>query len=782
MLSRIYRCCPFITALPRCFPKASAKVVLFFISTNFYYLFFQKNAKKIHFPQNQWHLYKILSRYDKLLRKYFFYTTSEKLKKNTPRSTKYQKGNNFTLHNAEFAVSLHLRYLIYYMIDRKTIEQIMDTAKVEEVVGDFVALRRRGVNMIGLCPFHNEKTPSFTVSPSKNLWKCFGCGKGGKPVHFIMEHEQLSYPDALRWLAKKYHIEIKEREMTDEEKREESIRESLFVINQYALQHFIDTLHESEEGQAIGLNYFRHRGLRDETIKKFCLGYSFERRDSFAKKAVAAGYNPELIAKTGVCYSTDDGRLQDRFWGRVIFPVHTISGKIVAFGGRILQNNAKAAKYVNSPESEIYHKSDHLYGLYFSKQAIMQKDRCILVEGYLDVISMHQSGIQNVVASSGTSLTTGQIKLIHRFTDNVTLLYDGDKAGIKASIRGIDMLLEEGMNINVVLLPDGEDPDSYAQSHSTEEFEQYIERNKVDFIRFKTNLLLDEVGEDPIRRAGLIGDVVKSIAVVPNEILRSEYIKKCSEMLNIGEQLLVKEVAKIRRQKAEETYKKQISEKNTPAEDTNTPDEAPAMDEFQQSIISNYNNPLHHKEKAIIQFLMKNGGKMLQVPENKANETPAFLETVNSHLHYSFGDDGIELSHPLYKRIFAEAGEYANDVEFDPEKHFMAHPDAEISSLTAELCSEQHILGKEAAEQINDERNEQAVMFEQTTRLAIAYKLSIVDEMLKDTMNRLKDPGVLSNAAALQEAMEDFKYLKETQGALNDVLKGYGFGNVALNT
>ena len=669
------------------------------------------------------------------------------------------------------------------MIDRKTIELIMDTAKVEEVVGDFVALRRRGVNMIGLCPFHNEKTPSFTVSPSKNLWKCFGCGKGGKPVHFIMEHEQLSYPDALRWLAKKYHIEIKEREMTDEEKREESIRESLFVINQFALQHFNETLHESEEGKAIGLNYFRHRGLRDETIKKFCLGYSLERRDSFAQKAVKAGYNPELIAKTGVCYSTDDGRLQDRFWGRVIFPVHTISGKIVAFGGRILQNNAKAAKYVNSPESEIYHKSDHLYGLYFSKQAIMQKDRCILVEGYLDVISMHQAGIQNVVASSGTSLTTGQIKLIHRFTDNVTLLYDGDKAGIKASIRGIDMLLEEGMNINVVLLPEGEDPDSYSQTHSTEEVEQYIERNKVDFIRFKTNLLLNEVGEDPIRRAELIGDVVKSIAVVPNEILRSEYIKKCSEMLNTSEQLLVKEVAKLRKQKAEEMQKKPTAVANADENDGNDTgtNGAPVINEFQQSIISSYSNPLHHKERAIIEFLLKNGNKMLQVPEDKASNTPAFTETVASHLYYSFNDDGIELSHPLYKRMFVEAGEHVNDPNFIPEKHFMAHPDAEISSLTAELCSEQHLLGKENAGQASDERNEQAVMFEQTTRLAVAYKLSIVDDMLKNTMNRLKDPATASDPAALQEAMEDFKFLKETQGALNDVLKSYGFGNVAMN-
>ena len=665
------------------------------------------------------------------------------------------------------------------MIDRKTIEQIMDTAKVEEVVGDFVSLRKRGVNMIGLCPFHNEKTPSFTVSPSKNLWKCFGCGKGGKPVHFIMEHEQLSYPDALRWLAKKYHIEIKERELTDDEKREESVRESMFVINQYAQQHFVETLHETEEGKAIGMNYFKHRGLRDETINKFGLGYSLERRDSFAQKAVKAGYNPELIAKTGVCYSTDDGRLVDRFWGRVIFPVHTISGKVVAFGGRILQNNAKAAKYVNSPESEIYHKSDHLYGLYFSKQAIMQKDRCILVEGYLDVISMHQAGIQNVVASSGTSLTTGQIKLIHRFTDNVTLLYDGDKAGIKASIRGIDMLLEEGMNINVVLLPEGEDPDSYAQSHSTEEVEQYIERNKVDFIRFKTNLLLDEVGEDPIKRAGLVGDVVKSIAVVPNDILRSEYIKKCSEMLNVGEPLLVKETAKIRMQRADEQQKRHD---NAEAQQTEQENSSEANDEFKQSIIDNYTgNILYHKERSIIQFLLKNGDKLLQVPENKVNGSPAFTETVISHLYYSFEDDGIELSHPLYKKIFKEASEHANDIDFCPEKHFISHPDSAISQLTAELCGEKYMLSKFFADQKSDERNEMAVMFEQTTRLAVAYKLSIVDEMLKQTMEKLKAPETMSNPSAMQETMEDFKFLKETQTALNNVLRNYGFGHVALN-
>lgn len=672
------------------------------------------------------------------------------------------------------------------MIDRNTIEQIMDTAKVEEVVGDFVALRKRGVNMIGLCPFHNEKTPSFTVSPAKNLWKCFGCGKGGKPVHFIMEHEQLSYYDALRWLAKKYNIEIRERELTSEEKEQQSLRESLFVINQYAQQFFTNTLHTTEEGKAIGLNYFRHRGLHDETIERFGLGYAPERRDALAIAATKAGYNTDLLAKTGVCYKTDDGLMKDRFWGRCIFPVHTISGKVVAFGGRILQNNTKAAKYVNSPESEIYHKSDHLYGLYFAKQAIMQKDRCILVEGYLDVISMYQAGIKNVVASSGTSLTTGQIKLIHRFTDNVTLLYDGDKAGIKASLRGTDMLLEEGMNINVVLLPEGEDPDSYAQSHSTEEVEEYINRNKVDFIRFKTNLLLDEVGEDPVARANLVGDIVKSIAVIPNEILRSEYIKKCSEMLKVSEQLLVRETAKIRIKRNEEMQKWQNGEKKQDETGATATEEETAQNtpnEFKQNIIESYNNtPLYNKEKAIIQFLLRNGDKLVQVPENQAAGTPAFTESVISHLYYSFKDDGIELSHPLYKRVFEEASQYAADINFNPERYFLAHPDSEISRLAADLCGERYILSKFFSEQAgNEDRNEMAILFEQTTRLSIAYKHSIIDEMLKETMAALKDPATASDAAKAMELMENFKFLKETQQALNNLLQFYGFGSAALN-
>jgi DNA primase len=659
------------------------------------------------------------------------------------------------------------------MIDRNTIERIIDAAKVEEVVSDFVALRRRGINLIGLCPFHDEKTPSFIVSPAKNIWKCFGCGKGGNPVHFIMEHEQLTYPEALKWLARKYNIEVKEREMSDEEKQRESMRESLFVINQYAHKYFVDNLHESEEGRAIGLNYFHHRGINDETIRKFGLGYSPEKRDALARKAAAEGYNPALVDKTGLCFTTEDGRQLDRFWGRVMFPVHTVSGKVVAFGGRLLQNNPKAGKYINSPESEIYHKSDHLYGIYFAKQAIIQKDCCIMVEGYLDVISLHQAGIKNVVASSGTSLTIEQIRLVHRFTNNMLLLYDGDKAGIKASLRGIDMLLREGLNIKVALLPDGEDPDSYAQSHSTEEVEQFLKENQVDFITFKTSLLLDEVGNDPIRRATLIGDVIKSIAVIPNDILRSEYTRKCSEMLQAKEQVLVSEIAKLRRRDAEEKLNKQTKTVSDEQESEET--------DKQQNQLFEDNNTIYNKERAIVQFILRNGEKQLLVPEDSSRGTPSFTESVISNIHYSIDGDGIKLSHPLYKKIFEEAAEHAENPDFVAEKHFLAHPDEEVSRLTAELCNDRYILSKSFSEEDTEERNETAILFEQATRLVISYKQSLVDEMLKETMRKLKEPATMQNAELANEVMQNYKYLKETQQALNNQLKHFGFGECALN-
>ena len=439
------------------------------------------------------------------------------------------------------------------MIDQATIDRIMDAAQIYDVVSDFVTLRKRGVNYVGLCPFHDDKTPSFYVSPAKGLCKCFACGKGGNAVHFIMEHEQLTYPEALRFLAKKYGIEIKERELTGEEKAAQSERESLFVVNQWANDYFRRTLRQTEEGRNIGMAYFRSRGFRDDIIEKFQLGYCTESHDAMAREALSKGYKKEYLVKTGLCYETDDHRLRDRFWGRVIFPVHTLSGKVVAFGGRVLAAATKGVKvkYVNSPESEIYHKSNELYGMYQAKQAIVKQDRCYLVEGYTDVISMHQSGVENVVASSGTALTTQQIKMIHRFTNNLTVLYDGDAAGIKASLRGIDMLLEEGMNIKVCLLPDGDDPDSYARKHNSTEFQDFIKEHETDFIRFKPNLLMEDAGQDPIRRAELISNIVQSISVIPEAIVRDVYIKECAQLLHVEDRLLVSEVAKRREKEAE---------------------------------------------------------------------------------------------------------------------------------------------------------------------------------------------------------------------------------------
>ena len=423
------------------------------------------------------------------------------------------------------------------MIDQATVDRIINAANILDVVSDFVTLRKRGVNYIGLCPFHDEKTPSFSVSPSKGICKCFSCGKGGSAVHFIMEHEQLSYYEALKYLAKKYNIEIKERELTDEEKQMQSDRESMLIVNSFAQEYFTNILFEHAEGRSVGLAYFHERGFRDDIIKKFSLGYSLEQRDALFKEAEKRGYKKDYLLKTGLCLEGQNGYVSDRFRGRVIFPVFSLSGKVLAFGGRILKKDDKMAKYVNSPESEVYHKSNELYGIYHAKQSIVKNDCCFLVEGYTDVLSMHQSGIENVVASSGTSLTPGQIRLIHRFTNNIIVLYDGDAAGIKASLRGIDLILKEGMNIKVVLLPDGDDPDSFSRKQSAASFTEYIKSHEVDFIRFKTNLLLESAGEDPIKRAALITDIVQSISIIPDAIVRSVYTKECSRLLDVNEEI-----------------------------------------------------------------------------------------------------------------------------------------------------------------------------------------------------------------------------------------------------
>ena len=440
------------------------------------------------------------------------------------------------------------------MIDRSTIDRIMATADIVDVVGEFVTLRRSGANYKGLCPFHDEKTPSFMVSPSKQLCKCFSCGNGGSVVKFVMQHEQMTYPEALKWLGRRYGIEVKEREQSEEEKAAATAREAMFVVNEWARDYFVETLHNNVDGLAIGMSYFRRRGLRDDIIRKFQLGYSLEQRDALAQKAHSKGFEDKYIESTGLCYRTDDGRLLDRYHGRVIFPVHSVSGRIVAFGGRILSTEQKnVGKYVNSPESEIYSKKKELYGLYLAKQAIVKQDRCYLVEGYLDVISMHQSGVENVVASSGTALTPEQVRLIHRFTDNVTVLYDGDAAGIHASLRGIDILLSEGLSIKVMLLPEGEDPDSFAQARTPEQFREYLEQHEEDFIQFKANLLLKDAGNDPMKRAAVITDLTRSISVIPSDIVRQVYIHDLAVRLNIDEAAIINEVAKEIRKRKEES-------------------------------------------------------------------------------------------------------------------------------------------------------------------------------------------------------------------------------------
>lgn len=448
------------------------------------------------------------------------------------------------------------------MIDRETVDRILDTADIVDVVSDFVSLRRSGANFKGLCPFHDEKTPSFMVSPAKQICHCFGCGKGGSPVNFIMEHEQMSYVEALRYLAKKYNIEIHEKELTNEEKAAQTERESMLVINDFAAQWFEEQLHDTTEGKNIGLSYFHERGLNDATIKKFRLGYSPEDSKAFFTAATGKGYNKQNLFNVGLCIDDRRGGGFDRFHGRVMFPVMNIAGKIIAFGGRTLKKTKDIAKYFNSPESIVYVKNRELYGLFQSKRAIVKEDKCFLVEGYTDVISMHQAGIENVVASSGTSLTEGQIRAIHRFTKNVTVLYDGDPAGIKASLRGIDMLLAEGLNIKVLLLPEGEDPDSFARAHSASELKQYIADNETDFISFKVKILLEGTERDPIKRAAVIGDVVKSISVIPDAITRSVYAKECSIQLGIGEEVLLQDIKKNIIRLKEEAQKRREREKN----------------------------------------------------------------------------------------------------------------------------------------------------------------------------------------------------------------------------
>lgn len=620
------------------------------------------------------------------------------------------------------------------MIDQPTIDRILDAANIVDVVSEFVTLRKRGVNYVGLCPFHDDKTPSFYVSPSKNICKCFACGEGGTAVHFIMRHEQLGYFDALRYLAKKYNIEIQERELTDKEKQARSDRESMFIVNAWAQKYFTSMLHNHIDGKTIGMRYFIERGFREETIRKFQLGYSLDKRDALYQEAIKSGYKKEFLEKTGLVIAYEDGRVNDRFRGRVIFPVHSLSGKVVAFGGRVLKKDEKTAKYVNSPESDIYHKSNELYGIYFAKQAMVKADRCFLVEGYTDVISMHQSGVENVVASSGTALTHGQIRLIHRFTDNITVLYDGDAAGIKAALRGIDLLLMEGMNVKVVLLPDGEDPDSFARSHSANEFSDFIQKHETDFIRFKTQLLLEEAGNDPIKRAALIGDIIRTIAIVPDDITRTLYIRECSAMMEIDEQVVLNQVNKIRLSNNEQPaqpsaptpeeilpkdyviptgmrpvetvpvplaetdaqpdippYFPPPEEEEIPNGENTAPPPAPPMERTMQ--VHRTRSPYEAYEIALLRYVVRYGERILfEYPDEKTN---ALVTThVAEYIKNELEKDGIQIYTTILQQMLDEAVAHCKEEGFTAQRYFLAHPDSVISRVAANLLSEKYQLSK----------------------------------------------------------------------------------------
>ena len=626
------------------------------------------------------------------------------------------------------------------MIDPLTVSRIMDAARIEEVVSDYVTLRRRGVNLIGLCPFHDEKTGSFTVSPAKGIFKCFGCGKGGNAVHFIMEYEQVSYYEALKLLAKKYNIEVQERELTDEEKNAQNDRESMFMLNDFARKFFTEQLYKTEEGQNIGMAYFRERGFRDDMIRKFQLGYCPERRDAFNKAALGAGYKTTYIEKTGLAYANDHGQMTDRFHGRVIFPVHTLSGKVVAFGGRILKKDNKIAKYVNSPESEIYHKSNELYGIFFAKQAIVKQDCCYLVEGYTDVISMHQAGIENVVASSGTSLTTGQIRLLHRFTENITILYDGDNAGIKASLRGIDMLLEEGLNIKVLLLPDGEDPDSFARKNNAADFIAYIQQHQVDFIRFKTNLLLQDAGNDPIKRSQLIQDIVRSISVIPSNIVRQVYIKDCSNLLDIDEKTLIHAINNLKIEKKEKDFQKQKSEEArqaTAANETDKSNEKPAEtipDALQATTLTTASK-FESIEREIIQTLVRHGEKELYVQPETGEPV-----SVGEYIIHELEMDGIVFNNPLYMQIIDEFKAHCHGEGFVAEKFYKFHINDKISQLAIDLIAEKYTLSK-IHYKTGKKPTEIDQLHESVPRLIYDLKIQLIQEKQKQLTLLLKQAG-----------------------------------------
>lgn len=654
------------------------------------------------------------------------------------------------------------------MIDRATVERIKDAANIVEVVSEFVTLRRSGANYKGLCPFHNEKTPSFYVSPARGTCHCFGCGKGGTPIGFIMEHEQMTYPEALRWLAQKYHIEIRERELTDEEKREQSERESMFIVNEWVANYFSSLLYDDRDGIALGMQYFRSRGFRDDIIKKFRLGYDLNDRHALANTARSKGYNEDFLLKTGICYRNDRGELIDRYAGRVMFPWIGVSGKVVGFGGRLLDARTKGVnqKYVNSPDSEIYHKDRELYGIYQAKKAIAKDDRVYMVEGYTDVISMHQCGIENVVANSGTALSLHQIHILHRFTSNITLLYDGDAAGIHAALRGTDMLLSEGMNLKVLLLPDGDDPDSFARKHTAADFKQYIEEHQTDFMEFKTDLLLKGV-RDPLKRSEAINSIVKSISLVQNQILRDTYLHDCAVRMGMNEATLINTMNKFIREGREAKTQPTVGSEPPSAIQVAPPTATVASPLQQASKV----------EMMLTAMVIRHGHEVIYDNVEDADGNLISLN-VAQYLDYNLNVDGLKLSNPIFARILQEAVQHSLDADFNAERFFIHHEDINISKVATDLSTDRYQLSQHTqneAQPLNEQEKQLRAaehienIRKQLEHLLNDFRMDYLEHHLKELQKQIATPGIATDR--LQTLMTEYK---EAQGLRNKLAKMLG--------
>ncbi len=654
------------------------------------------------------------------------------------------------------------------MIDRATVERIKDAANIVEVVSEFVTLRRSGANYKGLCPFHNEKTPSFYVSPARGTCHCFGCGKGGTPIGFIMEHEQMTYPEALRWLAQKYHIEIHEREQTDEEKREQSERESMFIVNEWVADYFNNLLHDDPDGIALGMQYFRSRGFRDDIIKKFRLGYDLNDRHALANTARSKGYNEDFLLKTGICYRNDRGELIDRYAGRVMFPWIGVSGKVVGFGGRLLDARTKGVnqKYVNSPDSEIYHKDRELYGIYQAKKAIAKDDRVYMVEGYTDVISMHQCGIENVVANSGTALSLHQIHMLHRFTSNITLLYDGDAAGIHAALRGTDMLLSEGMNLKVLLLPDGDDPDSFARKHTAADFKQYIEEHQTDFMEFKTDLLLKGV-RDPLKRSEAINSIVKSISLVQNQILRDTYLHDCAVRMGMNEATLINTMNKFIREGREAKTQPTVGSEPPSAIQVAPPTVTVASPLQQASKV----------EMMLTAMVVRHGHEVIYDNVEDADGNLISLN-VAQYLDYNLNVDGLKLTNPIFARILQEAVQHSLDADFNAERFFIHHEDINISKVATDLSTDRYQLSQHTqneAQPLNEQEKQLRAaehienIRKQLEHLLNDFRMDYLEHHLKELQKQIATPGIATDR--LQTLMTEYK---EAQGLRNKLAKMLG--------